>query len=120
MLLHAGPSGVVLEVEQVLRIASQRSHLDVEVRALEVGHGLKALLPYRVLLILRRNAIGSATVATMWSSHREVRAMCAIISTLVSGSLPMTDPNPSFVGLKGIVTLSSHLSKSWVLDSRQR
>jgi hypothetical protein len=54
MLLHAGPSGVVLEVEQVLRIPSQRSHLDVEVRALEVGHGLKVQLPYRVLLILNR------------------------------------------------------------------
>jgi hypothetical protein len=42
----------VLEVEQVLYIPSQRSHPGVEVRALEVEHGLKALLPYRVLLIL--------------------------------------------------------------------
>jgi hypothetical protein len=51
MLLHACPGDVVLEVEQVLRIPSQRSHPDVEVRAHEVGHGLTALLPYGVLLI---------------------------------------------------------------------
>jgi hypothetical protein len=53
-LLHAYPSGVVLEVEQVIRVPDQRSHPDVEVRALEVGHGLKELLPYGVLLILNR------------------------------------------------------------------
>jgi hypothetical protein len=53
-LLHACPGGVVLEVEQVLRILGQRSHPDVEVRALEVGHGLKTLLTYGVLLILNR------------------------------------------------------------------
>jgi hypothetical protein len=52
MLLHYGPGGVVLEVEQVLHVPSQRSHPGVEVRALEVGHDLKALLPYGVLLIL--------------------------------------------------------------------
>jgi hypothetical protein len=53
-LLHACPGGVVLKVEQVLRVPGQRSHPDVEVRALEVGHGLKMLLPYGVLLILNR------------------------------------------------------------------
>jgi hypothetical protein len=53
-LLHACHGGVVLEVEQVLRIPGQRSHPGVEVRALEVGHGLKALLPYGVLLIPNR------------------------------------------------------------------
>jgi hypothetical protein len=41
----------VLEVEQVLRVPGQRSHPSVEVRALEVGHGGKTLLPYGVLLI---------------------------------------------------------------------
>jgi hypothetical protein len=40
------PGDVVLEVEQVLCLPGQRSHLDVEVRALEVGHGFKVLLPY--------------------------------------------------------------------------
>jgi hypothetical protein len=51
-LFQDGPSGAVLEVEHVLYVPSQQSHPDVEVRALEVKHGLKALLPYRVLLIL--------------------------------------------------------------------
>jgi hypothetical protein len=53
-LLPGCPSGVVLEVEQVLRVLGQQSHPDVEVRALEVGHGLKMLLPYGVLLIPNR------------------------------------------------------------------
>jgi hypothetical protein len=52
MLLHACPGGVVLKVEQVLHVPGQRNHPDVEVRAFEVGHGLKTLLPYGVLLIL--------------------------------------------------------------------
>jgi hypothetical protein len=37
----------VLEVEQVLCVLDQRSHPGMEVRALEVGHNLKTLLPYR-------------------------------------------------------------------------
>jgi hypothetical protein len=51
MLLHAGPGGVVLKVEEVLCILGQCSNSATEVRALEVGHGLKVLLPYGVLLI---------------------------------------------------------------------
>jgi hypothetical protein len=53
-LLHAGPGGVVLQVEQVLRILGHRNHLDTEVGALEDRHGLKMLLSYRVLLILNQ------------------------------------------------------------------
>jgi hypothetical protein len=53
-LLHACPGGVVLKVEQVLCVPIQRSHPGVEVRGLEVGHDLKTLLPYGVLLILNR------------------------------------------------------------------
>jgi hypothetical protein len=53
-LLHAYPSGAVLKVEQVLRVPGKRSHTSVEVRALEVGHGLKTLLPYGALLILNQ------------------------------------------------------------------
>jgi hypothetical protein len=34
--------------------------------------------------------------------------MCAISSTLVSGSLPMMDLDHGSVGSKGIVTLTSH------------
>jgi hypothetical protein len=51
-LLHDAPGGVVLEVEQVLCVPSQRSHPRVEEKAFEVRHGLKVLLPYGVLLIL--------------------------------------------------------------------
>jgi hypothetical protein len=54
MLPHPHPGDVVLKVEQVLRVPSQRSHPGVEVRALEVRHGLKTLLSYGVLLILNR------------------------------------------------------------------
>jgi hypothetical protein len=43
--------GVVLEVEQVLDVLGNQSHPGMEVSALEVGHGLKALLPYGALLI---------------------------------------------------------------------
>jgi hypothetical protein len=50
-LLHSCPDGVVLKVEQVLRVPGQQSHPGMEVRALEVGHGRKTLLPYGVLLI---------------------------------------------------------------------
>jgi hypothetical protein len=50
-LLPGCPGGVVLEVEQVLRVLGQRSHPGMEVRALEVGHSLKTLLPYEILLI---------------------------------------------------------------------
>jgi hypothetical protein len=39
-LLHEGSCGVVLQVEQV--------------RAFEVGHGLEALLPHRIFLILNQ------------------------------------------------------------------
>jgi hypothetical protein len=53
-LLHAYPGGVALKVEQVLCVPGQQSHPGVEVRALEVGHGLKMLLPYGVLLIPNR------------------------------------------------------------------
>jgi phage-related protein len=78
----------VLEVEQVLHVPGQRNHPDIEVRALEVGHGPKALLPYRVLLILnwekrdRQCCYSGEAVLTQGGE-----AMCAIISTLVSGSL---------------------------------
>jgi hypothetical protein len=46
--------------------------------------------------------------------------MCAIISTPVSGSLLMMDPDDGSVGSKGIVTLTWHLSKPCAMDSHQR
>jgi hypothetical protein len=93
----------------------------VEVRALEVGHGRKTLLPYGVLLIPdRKKGDRQCGGSGEWSSHREVRAMCAIISMPVLGSLSVTDPDHGLAGSKGIVTLTSHLFKSWTLDSRHR
>jgi hypothetical protein len=53
-LLYDCLGGIVLVVEQVPHIPGQRSHLGMEVRDLEVGHSLKALLPHGVLLIPNR------------------------------------------------------------------
>jgi hypothetical protein len=53
-LLPSHPGGVVLKVEQVLCIPGQQCHPSVEVRALKVRHGLKALLPHGVPLILNQ------------------------------------------------------------------
>jgi hypothetical protein len=50
-LPHDGPASAGLQVKHVLRVPSQSSHAGVEVRALRVGHGLKALLPHRILLV---------------------------------------------------------------------
>jgi hypothetical protein len=78
MLLHACPSGVVLKVEQVLRIPGQRSHPGMEVRFLEVGHSLKTLLPYGVLLILNqkkrdRQCCNSGEVVLAQGGESDVR-----------------------------------------------
>jgi hypothetical protein len=51
MLLHDGPVSACLQVKHVLHVPGQHSHATVEVRALGVGHGLKALLPHRILLV---------------------------------------------------------------------
>jgi hypothetical protein len=53
-LLDDGPDSVGLQVKHALCIASQRSHASVEVRALRVGHGLKTLLPHRIVLVTDR------------------------------------------------------------------
>jgi hypothetical protein len=46
--------------------------------------------------------------------------MCAILSTPVSVLLSMMDPDHSSMGSRGIVTLTSHLSKPWAMDSPQQ
>jgi hypothetical protein len=51
-LLHDGSGGVMLQVEQVLCVLGHRSHVGIKVRALEVEHGLMALLPHGIFLIL--------------------------------------------------------------------
>jgi hypothetical protein len=78
MLLPGCPGGVVLEVEQVLCVFGQRSHPDVEVRALEVGHDLKVLLPYGVLLIPNqekhdRHCCSSSEVVLAQGGESDVR-----------------------------------------------
>jgi hypothetical protein len=78
----------------------------MKVWALEVGHGLKELLPYGVLLILNWEKRDRQCRCSC-----EVRAMSAIISTLVLGSLPTMDPDHGCMGSSGIITLTSHLSK---------
>jgi hypothetical protein len=92
----------------------------VEVRALEIRHNLKALLPYGVLLILNQGKRGrqcccSGEVVLTQGGESDV------CHHLDAGVKLATDnrTRPS-VGLKGIVMLTSHLSKSWALDSRQR
>jgi hypothetical protein len=51
MLSHDGPASAGLQVKHVLHVPGQHSHADVEVKPLGVGHGLKALLPHRILLV---------------------------------------------------------------------
>jgi hypothetical protein len=53
-LLDDGPDSSDLQVKHVLCIPDQCSHAGIEVRALRVGHGLKMLLPHRVLLVMNR------------------------------------------------------------------
>jgi hypothetical protein len=53
-LLDDGPGSPGLQVTHVLRVPSQHSHADVEVRALRVGHGLKMLLSHRILLVMNQ------------------------------------------------------------------
>jgi hypothetical protein len=50
-LPNDGPASAGLQVKHVLRVPGQRSHASMEVRALGVGHGLKTLLPHRILLV---------------------------------------------------------------------
>jgi hypothetical protein len=53
-LLHDSPSGVILQVEQVLCILGHHSHASTTVRALKARYGLKVLLPHCIFLIPNR------------------------------------------------------------------
>jgi hypothetical protein len=90
-LLPDRPDGVVLEVKQVLDVPSEQSHPDREVRALEVRHGLKALLPYGVLLILNREKCD--------------RQCCcsgeAVLAQGGEGDVRHDGPRPRLCGVKG-------------------
>jgi hypothetical protein len=54
MLLYDGPASARLQVKHVLRVPDQCSYASVEVGPLGVGHGLKAMLPHRILLVTDR------------------------------------------------------------------
>jgi hypothetical protein len=101
-LQYARPGGVVLEVEYVLCIPSQRSHPDMEVRALEVGHSLMALLPYGVLLILNqekhdRRCCGSDEVVLSHGGESNVRHhLNADVGLTAEGG-----PQPRLRGVEG-------------------
>jgi hypothetical protein len=102
------PRGVVLEVEQVLCVLGQRSHPGMEVRALEVGHGLKMLLPYEVLLIPnweKRDrqccSIGEVVLAQGGESDVRHQLNAGVGLTADDGSRPQ---------LRGVITLTSHWS----------
>jgi hypothetical protein len=90
-LLHARPNDVVLEVEPVPHVPSQQNHPVMEVRALEVGHGLKALLPYGVLLILNQD-------------KRDRQCCCsgeAVLAQGGEGDVRHDGPRPRLCGVKG-------------------
>jgi hypothetical protein len=89
----------------------------VEVRALEVGHGLKALLPYGVLLIPNQENHDRQCC----SSDEAVLTQGGECHHLNAGVGLAADDRPDHgsVGSKGIVMLASHLSKLWAMDSRQ-
>jgi hypothetical protein len=92
----------------------------VEVRALEVGHVLKALLPNGVLLILNQE-------------KRERQYCCSSEAVLAQGGegdvrhhldagvgFAANDrPQSRLHGVKSIVALISYLSKPWAIDSQQ-
>jgi hypothetical protein len=68
----------VLVVEHVLRIPGQQNHPSVEVRTLEVRHGLEALLPSRVVLLLNwekrdRQCCSSCEVVLVQGGESDVR-----------------------------------------------
>jgi hypothetical protein len=101
-LLPGCPGGIMLGVEQVLRVLGQRSHPAVEMRALEVGHGLKMLLPYGVLLIPNREkcdrqccSSGEAILAQGGESHVRHQLNAGVGLTADDG------PRPRLRGVKG-------------------
>jgi hypothetical protein len=54
MLSHDGPASAGLHVKHVPRVPCQCSHASVEVGTPGVGHGLKALLSHKILLVADR------------------------------------------------------------------
>jgi hypothetical protein len=117
-LLHAYPGGVVLKVEQILHVPGQRSHPGMEVRALEVGHDLKTLLSYRVLLILNQEkhdrqccSSGEAVLAQGGESDVRHQLNAGVGLTADDG------PRPRLRGVEGY--RHADLALVHAVDSRQ-
>jgi hypothetical protein len=64
--------------------------------------------------------MGIIMVVARRLSHRAVSVMCAIYSTVVSGSLLTTIPVHGSAGLSGIITLVSDMFRLSTMDKRQR
>jgi hypothetical protein len=117
-LLHDGSSGLVLQVEQVLHVLGHCSHVDIEVQALDVGHGLKALLPHRIFLNLNREQRdqhrGGSGEATLTQSGEWD------VCHLLDGGVRLTaDDIHGSIGLRGIITLASYTSRPSNIDMQQ-
>jgi hypothetical protein len=120
-MLHACPGSVVLEVEQVLCILGQRSHPSMEVRALDVRHNLKALLPYGVLLILNREkhdrwcCSGGEAVLTQGGESNVRHHINASV-----GLVAKVEPRPWLCGVKGYHHIDLAPVQAVAMDSRQQ
>jgi hypothetical protein len=103
-----------------MHVLDQRSHPVMEVRALDVRHGLKTLLSYGVLLIPNREkhdrqccSSGEAVLAQGGESDVRHQLNASVRLTVNDG------PRHSSMGSKGIITLTSHRSMPWAMDSQQ-
>jgi hypothetical protein len=92
----------VLEVEQVLRVLGKRSHPGMEVREMVVGHDLKLLLPYGVLLIPNwekrdRQCYSSGEAGLAQGGESDVRHQLNIGVGLAADD----GPRPRLLGVEG-------------------
>jgi hypothetical protein len=90
MLLDDSPSSAGLQVKHVLHVPGQFTHAGVEVRTLGIGHGLKTLLPHRMLLVTNQQArnwhrggVGEAAL-----THGGESDLCHLLDGLIQ-----LDPN---------------------------
>jgi hypothetical protein len=93
-LMHDGSRGVMPQVEQVLDTTSRR--------CFHTGFSI-----FRI----RKSVMGITAVETRQLSYREVSATSAVCSMVVSSSMLMMVPVHGSAGLRGIITLVSHMSR---------
>jgi hypothetical protein len=101
-LLHDNPGNVMLQVEQVLHILGHHSHAGAKLMALEVRHGLKALLPHGIFMIPNREKhdqhYGGSSEVTLTQ-----RGECDM-GRLLDGGVGLVDnegPHPQILLVKG-------------------